>query len=109
MGEPRVDGRTDNNIGCSGGRSGGCGWAAHGGVGCWEGNGWCYEGLEVVVVGYDIGVVGAWALGGSVADVNPGDPCRPVHVWKKFGIKPMGEFSGTAWVWGYLLVKPWCW
>ncbi len=51
----------------------------------------CCEGLEVVVEGYGISVVGAWPCGESVAGVDPGDPGSPVHVQKKFWIKPMGE------------------
>ncbi len=102
-GEPQVDERMEKGIGCRERRAGVCGWAVHGQVRWWEGNFRCYEGLEIMVEGDGIGVVG-----GSVADVDPGNPCGAVHIQKECGIKPMGEFSGAVWVLGYLLVEPWC-
>ncbi len=86
-------------IGCSEGRAGWCGWSTHRAVGWWEGNGQYYEALEIEGGGYGISVVRAWVCDESVAGVDPGDPHGPVHVRKKFRIKPMGELGGAAGAW----------
>ncbi len=65
------------DIGCSEGRAGWCGWDAHRGLGWWEGNRRQYEGLEVMVEGSSIGDVVARACGESVTGVDPSVPSSP--------------------------------
>ncbi len=50
-GEPQVDGRLEEGVGCSEGRLGIQVWGALGVVGWWEGKGWLWKGVEVVVKG----------------------------------------------------------